>query len=167
MSAELLKDMSIRPLEKNEAVPFELLLDADPSMAAIEKYLPLSEIYVAVIKDTIAGVIVLHSPVAGELEIKNIAIREEYQGKGIGTYLLKWATRVAVDKKYKALVIGTSNASTGQLCLYQKNGFEITGILCNFFLNNYPEPIFENGIRCKHMIVLKKMIIREISVPVS
>ncbi|GMQ30855.1 hypothetical protein [Algoriphagus confluentis] len=53
-----------------------------------------------------------------------------------------------------SLLDHTNNYS--QLALYQKTGYEIVGIEKDFFIQNYPEPIFENGIPCKHKIILEK-----------
>jgi ribosomal protein S18 acetylase RimI-like enzyme len=52
------------------------------------------------------------------------------------------------------LEVGTGNSSIGQLALYQKCGFRITGIDYNYFIRHYDEPIFENGIPCRDMIRL-------------
>ncbi|SRR5260221_13107861 len=158
MNTGLLKEISIRQPGQNEAMPYELLLDADPSIAAIEKYLETSEIYVAVLKGKVVAIVVLYPLDKDTFEIKNIAVEERFQGNGIGKLLLKTATQIAIDKGAKDIVIGTSNSGIGQLYLYQRNGFEITGIKRNFFLDNYPEPIFENGIQCKHMIMLRKKL---------
>lgn len=52
------------------------------------------------------------------------------------------------------LMIGTGNSSINQLALYQKCGFRVIGVERDFFINNYDEPIFENGIQCVDMIRL-------------
>lgn len=152
----LLTNILIRQLDKSESAPYELLLDADPSMDAIAKYLPSSETYVALLQERIVALFVLYPIDTNTMEIKNIAVEEQLQNKGIGKLLLNKAAQIALDKGAKSLIIGTSNASIAQLYLYQKAGFEITGIKHNFFLDNYPEPIFENGIRCMHMLMLTK-----------
>jgi aminoglycoside 6'-N-acetyltransferase I len=157
MNKDILKEILTGQLDK-EPIPYELLLDADPSMEAIERYLPFSEIHVATLKDKVIGTIVLYPLNANELEIKNIAVEESLQGNGIGGLMLKYATEIAIAKRAKILVIGTANSSVAQLYLYQRNGFEITGIKQNFFLDNYPEPIFENDIQCKHLIMLSKQL---------
>ena len=153
-----LKEISIRQLGKNETIPWELLLDADPSMDAISKYLDSSEIYIALLNERVIAILVLYPQDEDTVEIKNIAVEERLQNKGIGRLLLDNAMQIALSKGVKKIIIGTSNASIAQLYLYQKSGFEITGIKHNFFLDNYPEPIFENGIQCKHMIMLTKQL---------
>jgi ribosomal protein S18 acetylase RimI-like enzyme len=158
IDAELVKDLVIREINSDDAIPYGLLLDADPSRNAISKYLKSSEIHIALLKGKIIATLVLYPLDATTVEIKNIAVDSKLQGKGIGQLLLENARRIAVTKNARTIVIGTSNSSVGQLYLYQKAGFEITDIKRNFFLDNYSKAIFENGIQCKHMIVLTKCL---------
>ena len=162
MDSELLTEILIRLLTKTEPVPYELLLDADPSKDAVAKYLDLSEIYIALLKGKVIATFVLYPLDADTIEIKNIAVDENLQGRGIGKLLLHHATQIAISKGTKNLVIGTANSSIAQLYLYQKTGFEITSIKHNFFIDNYPEPLFENGIQCKHMLMLTKRLLGSI-----
>lgn len=148
----------IEPLSENESIPYELLLSADPSIDAINIYLPHSTIYISYLHNEIFAEYVLYQLSVDEIEIKNIAVQEAYQGIGIGKLLLADATQRAIDNGYKRLSIGTSNASIGQLYLYQQQGFELSGIKMNFFVDNYTEPIYENGIQCKHMLMLTKVL---------
>ena len=57
---------------------------------------------------------------------------------------------------YKTIEVGTGNSSIGQLALYQKCGFRITSIDRDFFIRNYEDDIFENGIWCRDMIRLSQ-----------
>lgn len=154
----LLNKTSIHALNSNEAIPYDLLLLADPSRSLIDAYSSNSVIYVAVIEGAITGVYVLHHINRETAEIKNIAIAKEHQGQGLGTLLLNNAVIQAKEKGYNILIIGTGNSSFGQLYLYQKLGFEIQEIRMNFFTDNYAEPIYENGIQCKHMIMLSQTL---------
>lgn len=54
--------------------------------------------------------------------------------------------------------MGTGNAATKQLHLYQKEGFKISGVRKNFFIDNYPRAIVENGKELKDMIMLRKKL---------
>lgn len=136
----------------------DLLTLADPSEEMIRKYLITSEVYVAHMEDKQIGVIALCPMSEDKLEIKNLAVMTEYQGKGIGTYMIGWATDYASREGYKELYIGTANSSLEQLKLYQKLGFEVSSVKRNFFMKHYEEPIFENGIQAKHMIMLCKKL---------
>lgn len=156
MVPELKNRLHVRKAESTDPIPYDLLLLADPSMTAIEKYLPASEIYVCELDEVCIGVYVLYPAGNGIAEIKNIAVKDELQGKGIGKHLLADACTRAKNAGYDRIIIGTGNSSIGQLFLYQQQGFEIFGMKMNFFMENYDEPIFEDGIQCKHMIMLGK-----------
>ncbi|CAM1357757.1 GNAT family N-acetyltransferase [Tenacibaculum xiamenense] len=151
-----IKELKIEQVKENKDIPFKLLKMADPSREQIESYLKTGSCYIAKHQSKLIGVLVLNSVNSTTIEIKNIAIKESEQGKGFGKVLLQQAENLSKELGYKKLIIGTGNSSIGQLALYQKSGFEIDRIDKNFFLKNYKEPIFENGIQCKHMVVLEK-----------
>ncbi|NMM47679.1 GNAT family N-acetyltransferase [Flammeovirgaceae bacterium KN852] len=134
----------------------ELLLTADPSIELINSYLKPGSCHIAQLNSEIVGVLVLNTINPETLEIKNIAVHESQQGKGIGNALLAYSEKISRESGYKKLVIGTGNSSFRQLNIYQKAGFEIDRIKKNYFTDNYEEPIFENGIQCKHLIILEK-----------
>ena len=148
-------DVKIQLLEDHEEVPLDLLLLADPSQEMIEEYLQRGQCYVGLDeREQIIAVIVLLPTRPGTLEIVNIAVREAFQGRGIGKKLIQFAMDQAREKNAKTIEIGTGNSSVGQLLLYQKCGFRITGIDRDFFIRHYPEKIYENGIQCRDMIRL-------------
>lgn len=148
------QDLAVRELANGEAVPYDLLLLADPSKALVDAYLPASTVFVATLNQQPVGACVLFPLGAGSVEIKNVAVEPSHQGRGIGSALLKHAIRMAEQHGFKTLCIGTANSSVAQLLLYQKLGFEIDGIKKDFFLKHYDEPLFENGIQCKHLVWL-------------
>ncbi|MEJ8844329.1 GNAT family N-acetyltransferase [Lacibacter sp. H375] len=150
--------ITFEKLGKDDQVPYELLLLADPSKDLINEYLKRSEIYTARKNDETIGVIVLLPLTTETVEIKNVAVKPEFQGQGIGSLLIENAVQVALLNKQRSICIGTANSSVGQLYLYQKLGFEITGIKRHFFTNNYAEPIYENSIQAKHMLVLTRQL---------
>src|SRR5258705_6363105 len=158
MDAEILNEIKVRKILDSEDIPYDLLLDADPSLEVVSTYLRLSEIYVALLENRIIGTFVLYPVDQETLEIKNIAVDEKLQRSGIGKLLLKIATEIARARGVKKLDIATSNASFEALSLYQKAGFDIERIKKNFIIENYPEPLFDNGIQCRHMIVLTKYL---------
>ena len=148
--------MVIRELLIGEEPPYELLLIADPSIEMINKYLGKGECFVAEKGGQIIGVYVLLPIDSDKVELINIAVSENYQGRGIGKQLVLDAINTARKKGFKTIEVGTGNSSIGQLALYQKCGFRITGIDFDFFTKNYPEEIYENGIQCRDMIRLSQ-----------
>ena len=145
-------------IEETMKKPIELLLIADPDINAINKYINESIIFVAKNYEKIIGVIAIKKNNSELYEIMNIAVDEEYRGKGIGKRLIDKALEEVKALEGKKVIIGTGNSSIVPLMLYQKSGFRIYDIKKNFFLENYQEEIWENGIRCIDMIMLEKNI---------
>jgi aminoglycoside 6'-N-acetyltransferase I len=145
-------------LKPSYPIPYDLLLLADPSLEQIHSYLPFGKCYSVYVEGELIGAVVLLPINESKVEIKNIAIAPFYQGKGYGKQLLQKVMDLAKVESYKTIRIGTANSSIGQLALYQKVGFEMQKMLFNFFLDNYEEAIYENGIQAKHMILLEKSL---------
>lgn len=141
-----------------DTIPYELLLLADPSREAINRYLPKSQLFLAYVDSLLVGCYVLGKLNHQTVEIKNIAVANQYQDRGIGTILLEDAEVRARAARMKQITIRTGNSSTGQLCLYQKVGFVITAVDRGYFVRNYPQPIIENGIACQDRITLVKLL---------
>ncbi|WP_409300732.1 GNAT family N-acetyltransferase [Peribacillus sp. SCS-155] len=148
--------MIIRKQHVTEERPMNLLLAADPSRSLVERYIERGDCFVAEKDHDIIGVYVLLQINIETAELINIAVSEHLQGQGIGKKLVQHAIQTAKTKGYKKLELGTGNSSLGQLALYQKCGFRITGVDKDFFIKNYEEEIFENGIQCRDMIRLSK-----------
>ena len=147
-------DFQIERLTNQAELPMNLLLLADPSEEQVISYAHEGDCFVAVAHDEVVGVYVLLQKGEHTAEIMNVAVAEYMQGQGLGKKLVLHALEVAKSLGLTKVEIGTGNSSIGQLALYQKCGFRITGIVENFFVDNYPEPIFENGIQCRDMIRL-------------
>jgi ribosomal protein S18 acetylase RimI-like enzyme len=152
------ENIAFDKFDKGEQLPYDLLLLADPSRDLVDEYLKSSDIYAARQNNEILGIVVLFPLTIETVEIKNVAVKTEFQGKGLGRFLIENAVQVALLNRQKSVCIGTANSSVGQLYLYQKLGFEITEIKRNFFTDNYAEPIYENGIQAKHMLILTRQL---------
>jgi ribosomal protein S18 acetylase RimI-like enzyme len=148
-------DVLIKKIDKPEQAPMELLLLADPSKQIVEDYLKRGSCYIALIESEVVGVFVLLRTRPETIEIINVAVKEEYQGRGIGKQLVLAAIEQAKDFHVKTIEIGTGNSGVSQLALYQKCGFRIVGVDRDFFVRHYQEEIYENGIQCKDMIRLQ------------
>ncbi|WMM23921.1 GNAT family N-acetyltransferase [Tissierella sp. MB52-C2] len=146
-------EYSIDRLDDTDAIPLELLLLADPSKNSIEDYLSRGICYIYR-TDKIVGTYILIKTRPNTMEIVNISVKEDMQGKGIGKRLLLHAISVSKEEGAMTLEIGTGNSSLQQLSLYQKCGFRIVGVDKDFFIRHYDEEIIENGIICRDMIRL-------------
>ncbi|MFC7782983.1 MULTISPECIES: GNAT family N-acetyltransferase [unclassified Rossellomorea] len=148
--------MIIRKRKTNEEFPMELLLLADPSEEIVKEYVSRGECFVAELEQKVVGTYVLLPTRPETIELVNVAVLEDLHGKGIGKQLVRDAVKIAREKGYKTIEVGTGNSGVGQLALYQKCGFRIVGVDLDFFVRHYPEPIFENGIQCRDMVRLSQ-----------
>ncbi len=146
----------IRQLDKDEAIPYDLLLLANETVEAINKYIFDSEIYVLEQNSKIIAEYALLPLNKEEVEIKNIAVAADFQGQGIGKTLLKDATDRAKARGFKTIIVGTGDTSTKLLRFYHKEGFEVFGVRKGFFVDNYPKPIYDGEKQLKDMVLLKK-----------
>ncbi len=136
-----------------DEMPMHLLLEADPSEKNIKEYLTGSLCYLVMKSDETLGVCVLNRIEDSVLELYNIAVCSNRQKQGIGTALLRHVIREAKAKGFKRVELGTGTFGY-QLRFYQRAGFRVVGIVPDFFVDNYDEPIFESGIQLKDMLRL-------------
>ncbi len=137
-----------------DEIPWDLLLEADPSRDRVEGYLDPALTRIAKHGDEVVGVYVLERRSDTCFELMNIAVRESCRGQGLGRWLLGHALGLAESKGARSVVVGTGNSSLDNLGFYQRAGFRIVGVIPNFFVDNYDEPIVEDGIVCRDMVRL-------------
>ncbi|MBI9103033.1 MAG: GNAT family N-acetyltransferase [Spirochaetales bacterium] len=150
----------IRAFPEKE-VPLELLLLGDPDRKMVQKYMKTSIYFGAFIQDEVVGIIALNEKRNSEIEIENLSVLPYYQKKKIGRALMEYSIDYSKGKGYKKILIKTGNTSVGQLALFQKLGFELSGINQNHFIQNYSGPIYENHFECRHQVVLEYRIFSE------
>lgn len=149
-----IQSLEIQPTGPKDEI-WELLLLADPSQEQIDSYVHRSWCYAIKNEAEFLGVIAINPKETEIAEIENVAVKEAFQNQGIGKLLLQFAIEKTRSKGFKYLQIATGNSSIAQLVLYQKLGFEIVSVVKNHFVHKYPEPIVENGIVCKHKLILE------------
>lgn len=142
----------IEKLKDKQIPPYELLNMADPSDEAVKYYLEKGTCYIASSDNEIIGVYVLLQTRPFTIELVNVAIAEEYRGLGYGKKLVAHAIEEARKQGSHVIEVGTGNSGVKQLALYQKAGFTMTSIDLDFFRKHYSEPIWEDGIECRHMV---------------
>lgn len=133
--------------------PTDLLLLADPSEAAIERYLLHSDCYVATFAGDVVGTFVLLRQTISTIELMNIAVNPGHQQKGWGREMLRYAIAQATASGASRMEIGTGTFGF-QLAFYQREGFRVSGIVKDFFLDNYPAPVIEGGLQHFDMLRL-------------
>ncbi|GAB2825026.1 GNAT family N-acetyltransferase [Ferruginibacter profundus] len=144
----------IRNAYQDEQIPYDLLLLSDDTIEAIDKSLNNGELFVAEINNKVIAAFILKIIGKDTIEIKNIAVSEDQQGTGIGTILLQHIISVATQRDFKNLTVGTCDLCSKEIQFYKKSGFTVTDIRKNFFIDNYKNPIYENGMQIKDMVML-------------
>lgn len=97
--------MKIREVDKNKKQFISLLLLADEQENMIDRYLERGTMYVLEDNDVKAECVVTDEG-NGILEIKNIAVNPENQGKGYGKALIDFLVSKYADE-YSILQVGT------------------------------------------------------------
>ncbi|GAB2652671.1 GNAT family N-acetyltransferase [Flavihumibacter cheonanensis] len=151
-------DIRISSLPDTVAPPMDLILMADPNQEQVAEYLPHCLILVANHLDLTVGVLALSPEGKTKAEIKVLAVTPGYRRKGIGRLLLEEAGERARRLGFTELQVCTGNSSIKPFQLYQQAGFELTDVRWNYFTHHYPQPIMEEGIVCKHQLVLHKSL---------
>lgn len=131
----------------------DLLLLGDEDENMIDRYLMRSELFILVKKDIVAVAAVTEEE-KYVFEIKNLAVAPNLQGQGLGSYLLTEISRL-YQVVAKTILVGTGD-NLQTIGFYESNGFKSSHCIRNFFIDNYSEPIIENGKRLVDMIYLRK-----------
>lgn len=147
--------MEIREVRENKKQFLELLLLADEEEAMIDRYLGRGTMYVLE-DDGVKSECVVTDEGDGVLEIKNIATVPKHQGKGYARTLIEHLT-ATYRGRFTVLRVGTGE-SPATLPFYERLGFVRTRRIKNFFIDHYPHPIVEAGVRLVDMIVLERRL---------
>lgn len=137
----------------SDSIPMSLLLLADPLESKVREYLNGATCFGAFTDNKLVSVCVTNSNVEDEIELFNIASLPNFQGQGIGTNLLKFVISELKSRNVTKLVLGTG-AFGHQLAFYQRLGFRVNEVVKNFFIDNYDDPIYENGLQHYDMLRL-------------
>jgi ribosomal protein S18 acetylase RimI-like enzyme len=105
---------------------FEL---AEDSAAELDSYLHAGRVLVAVAGGEFVGHLqLLDTDQPWSAEIKNMAVREDLQGCGIGGRLIRAAAGLVAEEGRTELLVATAAAATGNLRFYQRQGFRLRSI---------------------------------------
>ncbi|MCU6746093.1 GNAT family N-acetyltransferase [Faecalicatena acetigenes] len=147
--------MDIREVKGNKKQYYKLLLLADEQEDMLDLYLGKSIMYVLRDPD-VRGECVIIEAEKGILEIKNIAVVPEYQGKGYGKALIEYVIQ-KYKGQYSILQVGTGDSPL-TIPFYEKCGFVRSHRIENFFIEHYDHPIYECGVQLVDMIYLQRTL---------
>jgi GNAT superfamily N-acetyltransferase len=137
---------------------FEL---AEDSPVALDAYIAAGRVLVAIDGDAILGHLQLtETPDADVVEIKNMAVAEAHQGRGIGRALVEAAIGLARAEERGTVVVATAAADIGNLRFYQRLGFRMRSIERDAFTEvaGYPPGIVVDGIPLRDRVWLDRRV---------
>ena len=135
----------ITKVDKDKKQYLPLLLIGDESEIMIDRYLDSGTLYVGLFNGKPIAVCVTLNLDPNTVEIKNLAVEEKYRRHGYGHRMLEYAESQHSNKKF---ILGTGETPS-TLRFYSHR-------IPNFFTDNYPTPIIEEGVTLCDMIYLEK-----------
>lgn len=152
--------MEIRKVAGDRRRYLSLLLLADEQADMVERYLDRGDMWVLVETagadnaDEVLAECLVTDGGAGVLEIKNLAVVPEHQGRGLGRALIEHVARTYAGRCH-ALLVGTGDSPL-TVPFYERCGFTRSHVVSDFFTRHYDHPIFEGGVQLRDMVYLKR-----------
>ena len=138
---------------------FEL---AEDSAAELDSYIDVGRVLVATSDDEIIG----HLQLTGtgdprQVEIKNMAVRETWQGHGIGRRLIQVAVDLAAAEAVPTILVATAAADIGNQRFYQRQGFRMRSVERDAFTpaTGYPPGLLIDGIELRDRVWLDREVV--------
>ena len=147
--------MEIRKVEADKKQYLDLLLLADEQEDMIDRYLEHGTMYVLEDGEVKAECVVTDEG-GGVLELKNIAVKPDFQGKGYGKALVDYIIQTYTGR-YTVLQVGTGD-SPATIPFYASCGFRRHHLVKNFFTDCYNHPIYECGVQLVDMVYLQRKL---------
>lgn len=143
--------IEIKTIDANKKGHIDLLLLADPYELMIDKYLDKGTMYALYDNDELTCIAVVNEISKETCELKNIATYEHFQNRGYASKMINHILDV-YSKEYSSMIVGTAESG---IPFYEQFGFVYSHKVKNFFVDNYPEPIFEGESQCVDMLYLE------------
>ncbi len=147
--------MKIREVTDCKKEYLALLLLADEQEDMVDRYLERGTMYVLEDGGVKAECVVTDED-GGILELKNIAVKPDCQGKGYGKALVDFLVQTYMGQ-YAVLQVGTGD-SPSTIPFYESCGFRRHHLVRNFFTDHYDHPIYECGVQLVDMVYLQREI---------
>ena len=129
-----------------------LLLLADEQENMIDRYLERGTMYALKDGGEVRAVCVVTDEGNGTAELKNLAVKPQFQRRGYGRKLVEFAAQTCRGR-YNRLLVGTGDSPL-TIPFYEACGFTRSHTVPNFFIEHYDHPIFEGGRQLLDMIYL-------------
>lgn len=139
----------------------DLFALAEDSPTQLESYLHEGRVLVARRDDNIIGHLQLVDTGENDtVEVRNMAVREAEQRRGVGARLLGAAIHIAAAVGHTNMVVATAAADIGNLRFYQRQGFRFRSIERDAFsaAAGYADDISADGIPLRDRVWLDRPV---------
>ena len=147
--------MEIRKVETDKKRYLDLLLLADEQEDMVDRYLERGTMYVLEDGGVKAECVVTDEG-DGILELKNIAVAPDFQGRGYGKAMVAFLVQTYTEQ-HTVLQVGTGDSSS-TIPFYESCGFRRHHLVKNFFTDHYDHPIYEGGVQLVDMVYLQRRL---------
>lgn len=148
--------MEIVRIERDKKRFLDLLLLGDEQEDMIDRYLERGEMFAGLESGRAVCVMVVAGEEAGVMEVMNLAVAPDRQGRGYGRAMIEYAARIYAARAH-TLRVGTGESPL-TLPFYEKCGFRAVGRIKDFFTDNYDHPIIEGGVQLRDMVILERRL---------
>lgn len=144
-----IEDVTVR---RRDFLPLLLLGDEQEDMIA--RYLDRCSLFALYDGTALCTVCAVTDEGSGVFEIKNLATAPEYQRKGYGAAMLRFAADRYRQRGAAALIVGTGDSPL-TVPFYRRCGFRYSHRVAGFFTDNYDHPIIEEGVQLRDMLYFR------------
>ena len=142
-------------METDKKRYLDLLLLADEQEDMVDRYLERGTMYVLE-DDGVKAECVVTDEGDGILELKNIAVAPDFQGRGYGKAMVAFLVQTYTEQ-HTVLQVGTGD-SPSTIPFYESCGFRRHHLVKNFFTDHYDRPIYECGVQLVDMVYLQRAL---------
>lgn len=138
---------------EGDRMPFKpLLLIGDESESMLDRYVNDGNLYAGFIGNEPVAVCACLPVNDLTVEVKNLAVLQAFRRRGYGRMMLRH-----IENRHpgKTIILGTGETPS-TLRFYHSCGYRYSHRVTDFFTDNYPAPIVEEGVTLRDMIYLKK-----------
>ena len=144
----------IQEIIENKLDYATLLCESDPNINLVENYLRDGRLFAFFEKQIPVAFIAAKEINDTTVEIKNLLTLEKYRGHGYGKALIQHIEKLYQNKL--TFLIGTANSSMTNMLIYTKPGYTYDHKVENFFIDYYPQEIYENGMQATDLLYFIK-----------
>lgn len=145
--------LDFRKIDSDRSAYIPLLLEGDEDMSMLNRYLDRGDLFGLFDNEDVVT-LALVTAEGDCAELMNIVTVEKHRGKGYGSLMLSYLSKEF--SAYGYLIAGTGDCSPARL-FYEKNGFSLSGLRKDFFLQ-YDHPVIENGRMLTDMVLYRKRL---------